>query len=67
MGSRCGSISLVIAGIVLGLLGALALTKLMSSLLYGVTPSDPMTFGLVALFIDRTKTTLEYRCPSILW
>ncbi len=36
------------AGITLGLLGALALTRLMSSLLYGVDSSDPTTFAAVA-------------------
>lgn len=35
-------------GIVAGLLGALALTRLMSNLLYGVSTSDPMTFAAVA-------------------
>ncbi len=33
-----------VLGIALGLLGALALTRLMSSFLYGVSPFDPVTF-----------------------
>ena len=34
----------VLAGIVFGWLGALGITQLMSKLLYGVKPSDPLTF-----------------------
>jgi putative ABC transport system permease protein len=34
-------------GLAVGLAGALALTRLMTTLLYGVTPTDPMTFGAV--------------------
>jgi putative ABC transport system permease protein len=47
---------LVVAGMLLGIAGALALTRLMASLLYSVSPTDPATFvgvsillGLVAL------------------
>jgi putative ABC transport system permease protein len=42
---------LAFAGVALGLVGAFALTKLISSLLYGVKPSDPLTFGGVALLL----------------
>jgi predicted permease len=35
-------------GLALGLIGALALTRLMASLLFGVKPSDPFTFGVAA-------------------
>lgn len=38
-----------IAGIVVGLGAALALTRLMSSLLYGVSATDPITFTAVSL------------------
>jgi putative ABC transport system permease protein len=40
-------IVLVLAGELIGLIGALALTRLMSSLLFGVTPTDMMTFVVV--------------------
>ncbi|HEY2548157.1 MAG TPA: ABC transporter permease [Candidatus Acidoferrum sp.] len=42
---------LAFAGVALGLVGAFALTKLISSLLYGVKPTDPVTFGGVALLL----------------
>jgi putative ABC transport system permease protein len=38
-------------GVVLGLAGALGLSRLVASLLYGVKPSDPATFGVVASVI----------------
>jgi putative ABC transport system permease protein len=40
--------SLVAVGVVIGLLGALALTQVMKSLLFGVSAIDPLTFALVA-------------------
>lgn len=40
---------LVTVGLVIGLAGALALTRLMNTLLFEVSPTDPMTFGAVAL------------------
>lgn len=42
---------LALAGVAFGLLGAFALTKLISSLLYAVKPTDPVTFGGVALLL----------------
>jgi predicted permease len=38
-------------GLALGLIAALVLTRLMASLLFGVSPSDPITLGLVALIL----------------
>jgi putative ABC transport system permease protein len=38
-------------GVAAGLLAGLALTRLMSSLLYGVTPSDALTFAGAALLL----------------
>jgi putative ABC transport system permease protein len=42
---------LALAGVALGLLGSFLLTKLIASLLYGVKPTDPLTFGGVALLL----------------
>ena len=38
-------------GLALGLIGALALTRLMTSMLFGVKPSDPLTLGVVAALL----------------
>ena len=43
--------SLVAVGVFIGLIGAFALTRVMSSLLFEVTPKDPLTFTAVALFL----------------
>jgi putative ABC transport system permease protein len=42
---------LVVAGVAIGAAGALALTHLVKSLLFGITPSDPATFAGVALLL----------------
>jgi putative ABC transport system permease protein len=42
---------LTASGVALGLAGALALTRLLASLLYDVKPGDPLTFGAVALLL----------------
>ena len=42
---------LALIGIVVGLAGALALTRVMASLLFGVTERDPITFGVVAALL----------------
>ena len=39
---------MTLAGIVLGVAGALGLTRLMGSMLFGVKPTDPLTFTVVA-------------------
>jgi putative ABC transport system permease protein len=42
---------LVLVGLALGLIGALALTWVISSLLFGVTTKDPITFAGVAILL----------------
>jgi putative ABC transport system permease protein len=42
---------LVGSGIIVGMLGAAALSRLIAGLLYNVRPIDPLTFGAVALLL----------------
>jgi putative ABC transport system permease protein len=44
-----GGMTLVALGLAIGLAGALALTRTMKSLLFGVSAADPLTMGAVAL------------------
>jgi putative ABC transport system permease protein len=58
---------LIVVGLVIGVAGALALTRVLTSFLYGVTTTDPMTFvavsllliavGLVACYIPARRAT----------
>jgi putative ABC transport system permease protein len=44
-------LGLALAGAVVGLIGALIVSNLMSGLLYGVRPTDPLTFAGVAILL----------------
>jgi ABC-type antimicrobial peptide transport system permease subunit len=44
-------VQLTIAGLMLGLAGALALTRILTSFLYGVSALDPVTFVAVPLLL----------------
>ena len=52
--------ALAITGVVLGLAGALALTRLMSSMVYGVRTTDPLTYGGVALVLVGVAGLASY-------
>src|SRR5947209_814292 len=51
---------LVGVGLAAGLLGALALTRLMSSLLYGVSATDPLTYAGIALLLAAVALLASY-------
>ena len=51
---------LVIAGIVIGLIAAFALTRVMSTLLFGVTATDPATFTLISLLLIAVAALASY-------
>ena len=51
---------LALLGVSLGLGGALLLTRLMSSLLYGVEATDPLTFASVALLLVLVASAASY-------
>ena len=42
-------ITLVVAGVAIGVAGALALTRFLTTMLFGVTPTDTTTFVVVSL------------------
>jgi putative ABC transport system permease protein len=47
-------------GIGAGIAGALALTRFQSSLLYGVKPTDPLTFGAVSVILAVVALAASY-------
>lgn len=55
-----GGVKLVAAGLVLGLAGALAASRVLSSMLYGVAPHDPTTFGVIALLMATVAILASY-------
>jgi putative ABC transport system permease protein len=60
-------LALILVGLAVGVVGAVALTRVLRSLLYSVTPTDPMTFvavsllltavGLIACYIPARRAT----------
>jgi putative ABC transport system permease protein len=53
-------VALAIAGIAVGLAGALALTRLMSGLLYDTKPADPATFVAAVLVLGLVAIVSSY-------
>jgi len=51
---------LILTGVVAGLIGALGLTRFLSSLLFGVRPTDPITFGGVSLLLAAVALAASY-------
>ena len=51
---------LIVAGLCLGLLGSVVLARLIASLLYGVTPLDPLTFAAVSLLLSAVALFASY-------
>lgn len=48
------------AGLALGAAAALALTRLLRGLLYGVSPTDPVTFGAVVAMLGAVALLASY-------
>ncbi len=51
---------LAVAGIIVGVAGALVLAQALTSLLFGVTPTDPITFGAVAVLVIGVALLASY-------
>jgi len=54
------TLSLVVIGLVAGLIAALATTRLIASLLYDLTPNDPLTIGLAGLLLLTVAALAGY-------
>jgi putative ABC transport system permease protein len=69
MGARAGDVLRMVGasglrlagtGMALGLAGALAVTRLLTSFLHGVTPTDPVTFAAVGLVLSAVALLACY-------
>jgi len=54
------TVRLAVVGVALGIIGALVLTRLVASLLFGVTPTDPLTFGAVVAVLTAVAALAGY-------
>src|SRR5262245_4428574 len=52
--------SLALLGVGAGLAASYAMTRLMANLLFGVSPSDPLTFGVIALLLGAVALLACY-------
>src|SRR5688500_5423050 len=55
-----GGLKLAAAGVTLGLAGALASARVLATMLYGVTPHDPITFATIALIVTGVAAAATY-------
>lgn len=53
-------LTLTLLGVVVGLAGAIALTRVLASLLHGVTPTDPLTLTVVSLVLITIALLASY-------
>jgi putative ABC transport system permease protein len=53
-------LGLTAAGLAVGIAGAIALTRLLQSLLFHVSPNDPVTLGTVALVTAALNLLASY-------
>lgn len=54
------SVRLVLAGVAMGVAGSLAAVQVLASLLFGVKPSDPTTYAIVAAILLATSAVASY-------
>jgi len=55
-----GAMSMAVLGIALGAAAAFAATRVMKELLFGVSATDPLTFGAVALLLGAVTLLASY-------
>lgn len=53
-------ISLTLLGLLIGLAGSMALTRFLSTLLFGVTATDPLTFAIVPMVLTAVALFASY-------
>ena len=53
-------LKLTLIGILVGLVGSFALTRVISSLLYGVSATDPVTFAVISLSLTTVALLASY-------
>ena len=53
-------LSVTVLGVAIGLVGALALSRLMAGYVYGITPYDPLTFALASLLLSGVALFASY-------
>ena len=53
-------VGIALAGVALGLAGALGLTRIMAGVLVGISPRDPLTFGAGALVLLAVAVVASY-------
>ncbi len=53
-------VKLAVTGLAVGLVASLALTRLLGSLLYGTSPTDPVTFATTSLVLLAVGTLASY-------
>jgi ABC-type antimicrobial peptide transport system permease subunit len=54
------ALSLVSVGVIVGILGSVAVTRLLSGFLFGIKPTDPMTFLAVPLLLASIALLASY-------
>jgi putative ABC transport system permease protein len=53
-------LKLTLLGVICGLAGALGLTRILSGLLYGITPTDPLTLACVSAILAGIALLVSY-------